>query len=177
AGGLAVNVAFAAQQRGQRGDQAGGDREVECHREPIGERRGDQRGEEAAPGQGGGAGGGQVAKQGPEERTHRVVAEQGGDSTETGGREAIRVAAAGGIPCARSPWKRVAGSEAARPRMMRVKKIPMDKTVPEFWKVVLMPAPAPWRCGGRLFMIAARFGEANSPMPAPLSRRTRANCQ
>ena len=41
--------------------------------------------------------------------------------------------------------------------------MPIESTIAEFWKVVLMPAPAPRWPGGRLFMIAARLGEANSP--------------
>ena len=61
--------------------------------------------------------------------------------------------------------------------MISVKKMPIDSTMAEFWNVALMPAPTPRRSGGRLFMIPARFGEANSPMPMPLSNRMTANCQ
>jgi hypothetical protein len=61
--------------------------------------------------------------------------------------------------------------------MISVKKIPMDSTVPEFWNVYAMPDPAPRWPGGRLFMMPARFGEVNSPMPIPFSNMTRANCQ
>jgi hypothetical protein len=59
--------------------------------------------------------------------------------------------------------------------MISVKKMPIDKTMAEFWKVALMPAPTPRRSGGRLFMIPARFGEANRPMPMPLNNRIAAN--
>ena len=61
--------------------------------------------------------------------------------------------------------------------MISVKKMPIDSTVAEFWNVALMPAPTPRLSGGRLFMIAARFGEANRPMPRPKTSRMPANCQ
>ena len=97
--------------------------------------------------------------------------------TETGGRAATRAASAGDTPCATRPWLSAAGSEEARPRMISVKKMPMDSTMAEFWNVALIPAPTPRLSRGRLFMIPARFGEANSPMPSPLSSRISANCQ
>jgi len=93
------------------------------------------------------------------------------------GSAASRAASAAGTPWATRPWLRVAGSEAARPRMISVKKMPMDRTMAEFWNVALMPAPTPRRSGGRLFMIPARLGEANRPMPMPFSSRMSANCQ
>ena len=46
-----------------------------------------------------------------------------------------------------------------------------------FWKVAFMPAPAPRDVAGRLFMISARFGEVNRPMPMPEISRTAANAQ
>ena len=53
--------------------------------------------------------------------------------------------------------------------------MPIESTIAEFWKVAAMPAPAPrWR-GGRLFMIPARLGEANSPMPIPFRSSSSAN--
>ena len=58
-----------------------------------------------------------------------------------------------------------------------MKKIPIDSTVAEFWKVAVIPDPAPRLSGGRLFMIAARFGALNSPWPTPASSRISANCQ
>ena len=61
--------------------------------------------------------------------------------------------------------------------MISVKKMPMDRTMAEFWNVALMPAPTPRRSGGRLFMIPARLGEANRPMPMPFISRISANCQ
>ena len=95
----------------------------------------------------------------------------------TGGSAASRAASADGTPWASRPWLRVAGSDEARPRMISVKKMPMDRTMAEFWNVALMPAPTPRRSGGRLFMIPARLGEANSPMPIPFISRINANCQ
>ncbi len=50
---------------------------------------------------------------------------------------------------------------------MRVKNTPMDRIWAEFWKVVFMPEPAPRCSGGRLFMTAARLGEAKAPAPSP----------
>ena len=41
---------------------------------------------------------------------------------------------------------------------MSVKKIPIESTWAEFWKVWFMPPPAPRSLGGRLFITAARFG-------------------
>ena len=61
--------------------------------------------------------------------------------------------------------------------MISVKKMPMDRTMAEFWNVALMPAPTPRRSGGRLFMMPARLGEANRPMPMPFISRISANCQ
>ncbi len=60
---------------------------------------------------------------------------------------------------------------------MRLKKIPMESTIAEFWKVVLIPEPTPRAVGGRLFMISARLGEENSPWPSPFANRSAANCQ
>ena len=54
---------------------------------------------------------------------------------------------------------------------MSVKKIPIDSTWAEFWKVWFMAPPAPRSPGGRLFITAARLGEANIPIAAPMSSR------
>ena len=58
-----------------------------------------------------------------------------------------------------------------------MKKMPIDSTMAEFWNVALIPAPTPRCSGGRLFMIPARFGDANRPIPMPLSSRISANSQ
>src|SRR5689334_12109105 len=48
---IIVDVLAAAEGRGQRRDEAGGDREAERDSQAVGEGAGDQRGEEAVPGQ------------------------------------------------------------------------------------------------------------------------------
>ena len=44
---------------------------------------------------------------------------------------------------------------------MSVKKIPIEKTWAEFWKVVFMPDPAPRCSAGRLFITPVRLGDPN----------------
>ena len=61
--------------------------------------------------------------------------------------------------------------------MSSEKKIPMERTWAEFWKVVLIPPPAPRCSGGRLFMTAARLGEPNMDMESPVNRSTTARSQ
>ncbi len=58
---------------------------------------------------------------------------------------------------------------------MSEKKMPIESTSAEFWKVVAMPAPAPRRLAGRLFMIPAWFGEAKRPIPSPTMSSRRLN--
>ncbi len=53
--------------------------------------------------------------------------------------------------------------------MISVKKMPIERTMAEFWKTPDIPAPAPRWSGGRLFITAARFGEANNPIARPLT--------
>ena len=53
--------------------------------------------------------------------------------------------------------------------MIRLKKMPIDSTIAEFWNVAVMPAPAPRALPGRLFITSARLGEENMPMPIPLT--------
>ena len=55
----------------------------------------------------------------------------------------------------------------ASPAIISEKKMPMDRTKPEFWNVASMPDAAPRCRAGTLFMIAAAFGAENRPMPAP----------
>jgi len=57
----------------------------------------------------------------------------------------------------------------ASPAIISVKNRPIESTIPEFWKVAFIPAPAPRARAGRLFITSARFGEENRPMPTPLS--------
>jgi hypothetical protein len=93
----------------------------------------------------------------------------------TGGRCETRAASALGTPWATRPWSSVPGSVFARPRIISEKKIPMESTRAEFWKVVAIPAPAPRRFGGRLFMIPAWLGEAKSPIPRPTRSNSNPN--
>ncbi len=51
----------------------------------------------------------------------------------------------------------------------------MESTWAEFWNVVFMPLPAPRCWAGRLFITAARFGEAKPPFPMPLRKMMPAN--
>ena len=67
------------------------------------------------------------------------------------------------------------GSDDDSPMIISVKKIPIDSTWAEFWNVWFMPPPAPRSDGGRLFMTAARLGEANIPIDTPLRNSTAAN--
>jgi hypothetical protein len=118
----------------------------------------DDRGEEGASGQVGRAGGGQVGEGRAEQGADRVIAEQRSEQDRHRGQADDAGGAGGGTPWAVSPQLSADGSVAASPRMIRVKKIPIDSTVAEFWKVAVIPDPAPRLSGGRLFMIAARFG-------------------
>ena len=54
---------------------------------------------------------------------------------------------------------------------MSVKKIPIESTWAEFWKVWFMPPPAPRSPAGRRFITPARLGEANMPIEIPVSLR------
>ena len=56
-----------------------------------------------------------------------------------------------------------------------MKKIPIESTWAEFWNVWFMAPPAPRSCAGRLFITAARFGEANSPIAIPIRSTMAAN--
>ena len=67
------------------------------------------------------------------------------------------------------------GSELASPRIISEKKTPTESTWAEFWKVWFMPPPAPRSPGGRLFITAARLGEANNPIEIPSHSSTAAN--
>src|ERR1700680_3530314 len=91
--------------------------------------------------------------------------------TDVGGRCDTVVAAATGTPWAVRPCRRLVGSDDDRPAMIRLKKTPIDRTIAEFWKVLDIPEPTPRRSAGRLFMMPARFGEANRPLPMPLRSR------
>jgi hypothetical protein len=65
---------------------------------------------------------------------------------------------------------RVAGSVAARPAIISEKKMPIDRDMPEFWKVAPIPDAEPRSRAGTLLIMAEVFGEANRPEPSPLPR-------
>ena len=84
-------------------------------------------------------------------------------------------AAEAGTPWAVRPESSAWGRAVARPRVMRVKKNPMDRTLAEFWKVLSIPPPAPRWLAGRLFITALVLGAANMPRDRPKSSSIRAN--
>ena len=67
------------------------------------------------------------------------------------------------------------GSVDDSPTIISVKKIPIDSTCAEFWKVWFIAPPAPRCSGGSEFMIAARLGDANIPIEIPVSSSAAAN--
>ena len=54
--------------------------------------------------------------------------------------------------------------------MIRVKKMPMESTWAEFWKVVFMPDPAPRSGAGRLFITPVRLEEPKADMTRPMKK-------
>ena len=58
----------------------------------------------------------------------------------------------------------------ASPRIIKVKKIPMESTWADELNVPAMPAPAPRWLAGRLFMMPVWFGAMNMPMPTELKK-------
>src|SRR5690242_2084097 len=99
------------------------------------------------------------------------------NSTPIGGRCEIGVAEAAGTTYAVRPLYMAAGSLLDRPATIRVKKMPIESTNAEFWKVAIMPPAAPRRSAGTEFIISAQFGEKNRPEPNPLRAITSANSQ
>ena len=55
--------------------------------------------------------------------------------------------------------------------------MPIDSTDAEFMNVAIMPPAAPRWLAGTEFIISARFGETNRPVPKPLRPTSSANCQ
>ena len=90
---------------------------------------------------------------------------------EIGGRWLICWAVPGATPWAIRPELSVRGRVAARPAIMRLKKMPSEKTCAEFMKVEFIPPPAPRCRAGRLFITPTRLGAENAPMASPLSSR------
>src|ERR1700688_2271406 len=71
----------------------------------------------------------------------------------TGGKYDTRVVVLAGTPWVTRPWNRVVGRVAERPRIMSVKKMPIESTWAEELNVAAMPAPAPRWLDGRLFIM------------------------
>ena len=71
----------------------------------------------------------------------------------------------------------VLGREAARPTIIRLKKTPIDSTMPVFWNVARMPEAWPRWAGGTEFMMAVVFGGTKTPMPTPFRKMSTAKAQ
>ena len=172
-----VLVAAAAQQRGRR--RRPGRRRSRTRtprRSPVAERPGDQVREEGAAGERarGRAPRARPARALPSEVLDRVVAEEGGEQDRD--RRRVRDALRDGAARRRAPRARRssrAAACAASPTIISVKKIPIEITWAEFWKVWFIPPPAPRSPGGRLFITAARLGEANMPHRHPDQQQDR----
>ncbi len=71
--------------------------------------------------------------------------------------------------------ERVRAGDDASPAIISEKKIPTDSTWALFWTVWFMAPPAPRSRGGRLFITAARLGDANIPIEKPTANSTSAS--
>ncbi len=120
------------------------------------------------------AGGSWWSRAGPSSSRTGFSPRKAAKSVPTGGRPAIRSAAAGGTWCASSPARSAAGSPAASPAMSTEKNSPIESTIPAFWKVARMPEAAPRSQGSTLDMIEAVLGELNRPEPTPFRKMTTA---
>ena len=149
-----------------RGDQAGDDRERERRVQAVPERARDQLREEARAGE---------RRPGWPARARAACAGRAGSGSgcSPGTRRTGSRPAAGRRRAGRSRRRRrapgaraliVCGSVEASPTIISVKKMPIESTWAEFWKVWFIAPPAPRCSSGRLFMIAARLGEANMPI-------------
>ena len=175
---LDVFVAPAAQHGGAGRDQAGDDREQEGRVQAVAEGRGDQVGEEGMAGEDRLGVCAQPAQRvGPYKLLDRVVAEEGGEQDRDRRRMCDASCDIRGQPVGLQPG--LCGCRQARGKAdyQQVKKIPTESTWAEFWKVWFMPPPAPRSPAGRLFITAARLGEANIPIEMPVSNSTSANTQ
>ena len=84
------------------------------------------------------------------------------------------VATGAGTPWATRFVRIDVGSDEDRPTIISEKNKPIDSTIPEFWKVALMPDAAPRCRAGTAFMIAVVLGAANRPKPMPFRKISRA---
>jgi hypothetical protein len=96
---------------------------------------------------------------------------------ETGGREPTWWATAAGTPWLVRPLVSVLGRLAASPAIISEKNTPIDRAVPEFWKVERMPEAAPRSRAGTLPMIEEELGAPNILLPIPLMAMSSANAQ
>ena len=74
-----------------------------------------------------------------------------------------------------SPMRSAWGSVRESPMIMSVKKMPIEITWPEFWKVEFMPDPTPRCSAGRAFMTLTRLGAAKAPMASPFMKSSSPN--
>src|ERR1700733_11864511 len=99
------------------------------------------------------------------------------NTVDTGGRWPMLVAVASGTPWAVRPGISALGSVLARPAIISEKKTPIDRDMPEFWKVERIPEAAPRSWAGTEDITEAVFGAENSPEPIPLPKISSANTQ
>ena len=96
------------------------------------------------------------------------------NSEDTGGSEPMWCATAWETPWRCRPLVSAAGSVPASPAIISEKKTPIERAVPEFWKVERMPEAAPrWRAG-TLPMIEEELGAAEHADADPVERRSAA---
>src|SRR5450755_4681887 len=60
---------------------------------------------------------------------------------------------------------------------MSEKNTPIDRAVPEFWKVERIPDATPRWLAGTLLMIEEELGAANMPLPIPFAAMSKAKAQ
>ena len=60
---------------------------------------------------------------------------------------------------------------------MSEKNTPIDRAVPEFWKVERIPEAAPRCSAGTLLMMDDELGAANMPLPIPFAAISTAKAQ
>ena len=109
---------------------------------------------------------------GPEQVLHRVRAQEGGE--QGGHRGEVRHLVRCGLGHAlgdQAVVQALGRSPMDSPTIISEKKMPMDSTCAEFWKVVFIPEPAPRCSGGRLFMTPSRLGAPKAPMVRPMDEQ------
>ena len=99
------------------------------------------------------------------------------NSDDTGGSDPACAATLCGTPFRTRPLVSDWGRLLASPAIIREKNTPMDRAVPEFWKVERMPEAAPRCRAGTLLMIEEELGAANMPLPIPFAAMSAAKAQ